>query len=508
MVNLYKFYETPSTIYLLLQYVSGGRLWDYVGAYLQHAQNQGKDGGPGGENGEIINPSERNVYTGFKIHTDDNKRGSFLSQYEQIDQTSLLVLEAKSADDKNDLVKYVKGDEDISICKTDQNKVKDLDIDDFQLDLDRNVLDGDFNVDLDKESLDDVADISVQTSEICDTSVRRYTSFSSEENVEGDNISVRSSQTPLERQNSHNTGQFQDLLQKNKTPLENFSINSIDSDKEITSRQNSILSDNFDVIHEEQNCNIQNDVFIGDYTSYTMNRSSQVNCESDLIESSKELLRCVERTLSQVDTDTQQQDSETDKTKSDTTMTFSSPISPSQLNSASEADSIEEPSIYDLHRPGDTSDSASDTKSRDSVGDGEHVSNGIKESAICEKEYENSFVNDMDNKSDKFAAMVDTDLSSNDCARSRASTNVTLVPRRFTLNGLNSGELSRSVSSDYGSGSPSKARQRTISHLFEQLDVSAVSPDQIKIPESFIKRWAAEIVVALSRLHAQGIICR
>lgn len=40
MVQLHKFYETDSAIFLLLQYASGGRLWKYVSDFLQ-LKNQG-----------------------------------------------------------------------------------------------------------------------------------------------------------------------------------------------------------------------------------------------------------------------------------------------------------------------------------------------------------------------------------------------------------------------------------------------------------------------------------
>ena len=41
MVNLFRFYETEASIYLLLQHASGGKLWNYISGYLhQHSDTQ------------------------------------------------------------------------------------------------------------------------------------------------------------------------------------------------------------------------------------------------------------------------------------------------------------------------------------------------------------------------------------------------------------------------------------------------------------------------------------
>ncbi|CAH1264007.1 RPS6KC1 [Branchiostoma lanceolatum] len=52
------------------------------------------------------------------------------------------------------------------------------------------------------------------------------------------------------------------------------------------------------------------------------------------------------------------------------------------------------------------------------------------------------------------------------------------------------------------------ARKRTTSVLFSHLDKSAKSFQGMTLPEPCVRQWAAEIVVALSKLHTRGIICR
>lgn len=66
-------------------------------------------------------------------------------------------------------------------------------------------------------------------------------------------------------------------------------------------------------------------------------------------------------------------------------------------------------------------------------------------------------------------------------------------------------EICRSASFENNLKSPSKSKSRKV---FEGLDSIGNWSVEALLPESCIKNWAAEIVVALSYLHAQGIICR
>lgn len=63
-----------------------------------------------------------------------------------------------------------------------------------------------------------------------------------------------------------------------------------------------------------------------------------------------------------------------------------------------------------------------------------------------------------------------------------------------------------------------KPRSRNLSSVFGELDLAAAGSDDegvgrrcgpiVRLPEGCVKQWAAEIVVALSRLHCMGIVCR
>lgn len=515
MVHLHRFYETASTIYLLLQYASGGKLWDYVGAYLRYAQEHAREGGSGAEDGYPVQ-NFQNVYTGFKIHTDDNQRKSF-TKSEVVDNFS--ENEEKGNSKLEEKVSFNKDANEIVIGTPKENTVNELSIEDFQLDLEETTV----------KELDHVIEVDDTTRENR-TQYNRYTSFSSEENIGDENDGANCSPAPFDRQNSQG-GLFQDLLEKNtnKTALENFSINSFDS-ADGFSRMDSNVSDHIEVIHEVNEHTCDTDVFNCDNntnsvdaknmyssTEQTSNDPSQ-NCDANrrdsnidsdnseevadsIIKHSKELLRSVERTLSQIDNETPEESA-----KPVPRCSNNSPVNTTTSDTAS-IDSPEEPSIYDLHPHGDMSDSQSDSRSQ------EYDSGRPTSSEINVNDYSDLIVNDIlsstkDNLIDKDNIETDKRSRNESGSRSRGGSDVSKLSRQLSLTQINSTELSRSASSEYESKSPSKTRQKTISHLFEQLDMSTQHPDQVKIPESFIRRWAAEIIVALSTLHSLGIICR
>ena len=528
MVHLHKFFETSSTIYLLLQYASGGKLWNYVGAYLRYAQEQAREGGPGGEDGYPTQDFQ-NVYTGFKIHTDDNQRKSFSKDEPSGNLKETGKGDSKKQSELGDKVTFTKETNGIFLGKPEQNTVQELSVGDFQLDIQENSDDGH-----EVKTCNETDENESQLTETSDNfserraDYNRFTSFSSEENADDDGEGQNISHSPFERQNSQG-GQFQDLLQKNrsKPALEDFSINSFDS-TEGFSRVDSNVSDQIEVIHEVNELSCDTEVFTCDKGTLDINNSNikEENsltsshtdraCSSynhsekesifseeksddsgdvseDIIKNSQELLRTVERTLSQIDTEVSD--------------TVDQPCSPLTTTTSSiTIDSPEEPSIYDLHRHGDTSDSQSDSRSRDldlSRPTSSEININSNSIDLITNDVQNTFKNEDNNSSQ---GQRSRNMSG---SRSRVGSDTSkAVGRKMSLPRINSTELSRSASSDYESKSPSKSRHRTISSMFEQLDLSAQNPDQVKIPESFIRRWAAEIIVAVSTLHSLGIICR
>ncbi|KAL2082178.1 hypothetical protein ACEWY4_021996 [Coilia grayii] len=55
---------------------------------------------------------------------------------------------------------------------------------------------------------------------------------------------------------------------------------------------------------------------------------------------------------------------------------------------------------------------------------------------------------------------------------------------------------------------PDPGRNQNVSQLFRELDELSMAAAQVRIPEEFVRRWAAELVIALDTLHQQGLICR
>lgn len=60
---------------------------------------------------------------------------------------------------------------------------------------------------------------------------------------------------------------------------------------------------------------------------------------------------------------------------------------------------------------------------------------------------------------------------------------------------------------DLGSGGSGEFDKR-VSRLFAELDELSLAASQVRLPEEFVRCWAAELVVALDALHTEGVVCR
>ncbi|CAJ1078031.1 ribosomal protein S6 kinase delta-1 isoform X1 [Xyrichtys novacula] len=85
------------------------------------------------------------------------------------------------------------------------------------------------------------------------------------------------------------------------------------------------------------------------------------------------------------------------------------------------------------------------------------------------------------------------------------------------LSGKNGGEASAVKESSPGLGGDSSRVisikggsefDKDVSRLFAELDELSLAASQARIPEDFVRCWAAEMVTALDFLHQEGIICR
>jgi hypothetical protein len=214
--------------------------------------------------------------------------------------------------------------------------------------------------------------------------------------------------------------------------------------------------------------------------------NSLVDQEADaIVQNAKDLLKTVERTLSQTDSEVNKcihPDTVRDHVQNKTLISKKK----DELNDS--CDTItdhEELSIYDIDR------SSSDTNS-------DNDSKQCKSHDLNSKNRNNTVqYSSSETISDKTGSLKMSRSSTlTDQTRSK--------PQK--LSRMNSKELSRSFENELKS--PHLTRQRTLSDVFKQLDLAMSSPDQVKIPETCIRQWIAEIIIAVSRLHAEGLVCR
>lgn len=112
-------------------------------------------------------------------------------------------------------------------------------------------------------------------------------------------------------------------------------------------------------------------------------------------------------------------------------------------------------------------------------------------------------VTDSLNETLEASTRVNTDLVCGNSTGSIPATNRTEACAAVeSLLGLD-GESSRVISNTGGS-----EFDKEVSRLFAELDELSLAASQARIPEEFVRCWAAEMVTALSSLHQEGLICR
>ncbi|XP_047430015.1 ribosomal protein S6 kinase delta-1 isoform X2 [Mugil cephalus] len=113
-------------------------------------------------------------------------------------------------------------------------------------------------------------------------------------------------------------------------------------------------------------------------------------------------------------------------------------------------------------------------------------------------------VTDTDSHSEKLepSARVITGPSGGSTGSVLATNGTEASAQVESLLGLD-GESSRVVSNAGGS-----EFDKEVSRLFAELDELSLAASQARIPEEFVRCWAVEMVMALDSLHQEGIICR
>lgn len=111
---------------------------------------------------------------------------------------------------------------------------------------------------------------------------------------------------------------------------------------------------------------------------------------------------------------------------------------------------------------------------------------------------------DTDSHSEKLepSARVNTDLVPNSTGSDSATNGTEACGAVENLLGLDD-ESSRVISNTGGS-----EFDKEVSRLFAELDKLSLAASQAHIPEEFVRCWAVEMVTALDSLHQEGIICR
>ena len=500
MVSLYKFYETEDAIYLLLQYASGGKLWTYIGAYINGMSSAAGEG----INLGIGLPDSKNIYSGQKTHVTDYTKAEYSNSEPRCvnvceDPTSLsgeqekrLIIGPSSSDGQ---------------CITFVNEVSPEEEDVLQH--------------------DSLLDDSTSQSHAKQPDYNRLSSMSSDGFQVGDVSNLSPNATSMDDFDQED--QFDDILQQTKPSLEKFSINSFDSDG--FHRLDSTVSDHFESIPEKNessskeylnDSSVQNrdDVFCNNSAHSNQNETGdQFNSDvtdmdaQQIVHDSMELIKSVEQILSESDNVGELVTSAvTDEVTDNTDVVLNSvehgDLSPRSLSPGRQTNASRdsaEPSIYDLHRSPTDSDSEME-KICENLNTLTRDTNGDDPSQVCDK---TSVETGLPGHPGVSSVTVDKT-----CEKDRRCSSLviklpgTTAPgSRLAISRMNSSDLmTRSASFECDMKSPTKNRARTVSSLFDQLD--AVNPEQVKLPESCIRRWAAEIVCALSRLHDFGIICR
>lgn len=552
MVNLHRFFETDNAIYLLLQYASGGRLWSYIAGYLQQSSNQANATGDG------VYPSGTgtgNVYMGQKMHLDSNaipqerSPGSTqssekkkFSQKPVLSEAGVRFSELRAA--------VVSPDADIGgTLKAVDDAERELEI--LSMENESTGTQGDKNSTFADDLFDPCRLSSLSSDEF-------YHSVSQEEEEESKD------KFPTKDSDDEAADHFQDLLQRNTVNLENFSINSFDSDTArlsstfSTGDASSDLDPSSGLAFSPQSgqgplSTIPDEVFSSDRPSSPLSSAQNEDGSlevTDILENSRKLLQTVERTLSKVD------DEEKSSSKDSDTPQVSEDASQRNCSKTS-TDSNDSPeiSIYDSHRHSDDESVDNSVTAEDKVlsdkSEADSVSlpllGLVENGEQCDASGKlREVTGSQSNEEDMCAQGEGSEMSLSDTGTvtpladsqtppsltgvTKASSDLTgtpvapqlarhrstsgtsqrcgsaSLPRKISFNRSMSGEMARSASFEYDLKSPTRHRGRIVSDLFEQLDVEC--PEHVVLPEAVVQRWAAEIVIALSRLHALGIICR
>lgn len=542
MVSLYKFFETDDSIFLLLQYASGGKLWAYIGDYLSRENSSQANAGV------EVSASCRNFYSGLKLEMVNknegawgadsklkdiakNENGASVSavnvrsegglegHVQPLNSTSSLMFPEKNEESSQS--SSARGPDNKS-SQNDQIKVK-----------------GELVILQDTHGQDLFSDSELTHLHTCDhktvPACRRFSSLSGDcAQVSEQDSSVISPVSLLEEDS------FSSVLHKNQAGCDDFSIRSTDSaevhNSSLSFSERTFNTENTAGCFTSRLASSQSGVAgictFTDEATLPVTDENQVKlmsvdgalpqdaagaCASafssdDIIKKSKELLTEVEKVLAEKDDETRQ------------TGSILHEHSHSLVNSSISYDSTKQ-SQHDRTSFSEVSNSDLSSKHSRSLAfdnlegpagnywDPSEFVNGRDENAG--KNFSN--VLDLSGSFTVHPEDAERPLSKIEGARRKhhshsstkscsSSLKQASTPRKLSVNRMSCKDMTRSASFECDLKSPSRNRARTVSGLFEDLDFT--SADAVQIPESFIKRWMAQLVTAVSRLHSLGVVCR
>ena len=207
MVNLLRFYETEAAIYLLLQHVSGGKLWNYISGYVhQHNETHLED---------VLNDAhERNLRTHNQSVENDLMSKTVVASNGSTDEVTSCNVDVKGA--KGTVTFSLHSCDTSTVILTHTNEICNRQESTTEVD---SLLD-------DSRSID-------KTRQTSDIGKNNNLSLEAYQNI------VSADKTASD----HDSQNFFDVLKAADTSVKAFSINSFDSDVGVGSRLNSTTSD-------------------------------------------------------------------------------------------------------------------------------------------------------------------------------------------------------------------------------------------------------------------------
>ena len=450
MVKLHQYFETDNAIYLLLEHASGGRLWDYISGYMSggHKDSQNDlldvyNTLNAGQNEHTNGVDTLNIYSGQHVTQPDVEQ----STEGVSSQVSNNIVTEKTTHDTDVIMETECSESYAAIFKNSQNGSTTDDCVQFvsqgQIDVPST------NNDDSSDRIDsfdrDFNDISVSKDVSPKTDIVVASESVSHSNDVEKNIQVKEKET-------------------RKPSLQLFSINSVDSEEGLSLLSDSSKRDHIDSIPEDsETLDIPSQTSLTGGASVLKDTQDQIPTmdvaidPEAVIEGAKNLIENVDCMLS-------------------------SDLVDDGLGT--DDDSFDEEEVF--------TDRA---QMREVASAGFASSTPIK------------YLGQEDNKLPELTTTTDTQkkeepITETTNEKDRKSPLKSQAAQRSVL-------FSRGIAMDRSDESDLKPRRkRTMSSVFSQLDDEAERYSQgCHLPEACVAQWAAEMVTAISTLHAHGLVC-